>query len=126
MLRANLSFVVRSGTLFLGRNLDDGRAILLGVTTAGRDTRRSADVITDFDEGVDLLAFRAIDAREGRPGKQAFEFIDDADFDRAGQIRVTEAGGDTFVELNTRGRDGAEAMVRLEGSVALTEDSFFI
>ena len=44
---------------------------LFADTAETGDTRRGADAITDFDEGVDLLVLRAIDAREGRPGKQS-------------------------------------------------------
>ena len=87
---------------------------------------RTADRITDFVAGLDLLVLAGIDAREGRPGNQAFSFIGDQDFNRAGQVRVTEVGGDTIVELNTAGTDDAEAMIRLRGSIVLTEDSLVL
>jgi Ca2+-binding RTX toxin-like protein len=90
------------------------------------DTRRTADVITDFVDGLDLLALAGIDAREGRPGNQAFRFIDGDGFDRAGQARASEVGGDTLVALNTTGRGGAEAVIRLEDVVGLTEDSLIL
>jgi len=90
------------------------------------DRRGTADRITDFVADLDLLDLAGIDAREGRPGNQAFSFIEDAAFDRAGQARVTEAGGDTLVALNTTGRGGAEAVIRLEDVVGLTEDSFIL
>jgi Ca2+-binding RTX toxin-like protein len=87
---------------------------------------RTADRITDFVAGLDLLVLAGIDAREGRPGNQAFSFIGDQDFNRAGQVRVTEVGGNTIVELNTAGSDDAEAMIRLRGSIVLTEDSLVL
>ena len=41
----------------------------------------TADRITDFVADLDLLVLAGIDAREGRPGNQAFSFIDDDAFD---------------------------------------------
>jgi Ca2+-binding RTX toxin-like protein len=106
-----------------GRGAD---RFVLGDTDETGDTRRGADAIADFEEGLDTLVLARIDARRGLPGNQAFDFIGDDAFDRAGQARAFEAGGNTFVELNTRRRDGAEAVIRLEDLVGLTEDSLLL
>ena len=103
-----------------------GDRFLFGETGETGDTRRGADAITDFDDGVDLLVLRAIDARQGPGGNQTFSFIGDDAFDGAGQVRAFTAGGDTFVALNTAGRGGAEALIRLDGIVVLTEDSLVL
>ena len=89
-------------------------------------SRQTADQITDFVADLDLIDLAAIDARSGSPGNQTFAFVGDDAFDAAGQIRVTHAGGDTLVSLNTAGTGGAEAMIRLEGHVTLTEDFFVL
>ena len=63
----------------------------------------------------------------GRAGGQpSVQFIGDDAFDAAGQIRVTHLGGDTLVAFNTAGSGDAEAVIRLEGDVDLTADSFVL
>jgi Ca2+-binding RTX toxin-like protein len=101
------------------------RFVFNGIDDTG-DTRRTADQIADFVDGVDLLVLAGIDARAGQPGNQRFSFVGDDAFDGAGQVRVTLAGGDTFVALNTAGAGDAEAVIRLEGNVGLTEASFVL
>jgi len=135
-------FGENGGDTLLGRGGRDslvgglGRDVMTGGARADRfvfngtddtgDTRRTADRINDFVADVDFLVLARIDARTGRSGNQDFTFIGDDAFDAAGQVRVTEARGDTLVALNTTGAGDAEAVIRLQGGVALTEDSFMM
>ena len=90
------------------------------------DTADTADQITDFVVDLDLVVLAAIDARAGQAGNQAFTFVGDDTFDAAGQVRVTHAGGDTRVALNTSGAGGAELIIVLDGNVTLSDDSFVL
>ena len=90
------------------------------------DTADTADQITDFVVDLDLVVLAAIDARAGQAGNQAFTFVGDDTFDAAGQVRVTHAGGDTRVALNTSGAGGAESIIVLDGNVTLSDDSFVL
>jgi Ca2+-binding RTX toxin-like protein len=114
----------------LGRDLLTGGALadrfLFNLTDETGDTNATADRIVDFAVGLDLMVLSGIDARAGRAGNQAFSFVGEDAFDAAGQCRVTLAGGNTFVELNTRGADGAEAVIRLDGDIAVTEADFLL
>ena len=108
-----------------------GRDLLTGGAAADRfvfagvaetaDTGATADRISDFVANRDDIVLAAIDARAGQAGNQAFTFIGDDAFDAAGQVRVRQSGGDTFVSLNVRGQDGAEAVIRLDGEIPFTE-----
>jgi Ca2+-binding RTX toxin-like protein len=76
------------------------------------------DVIVDF-EGIggasgDRIDLATIDAKTGVSGNQAFAFIGTAAFTGAGQVRVTEAGGDTLVQANTGGSLSADLEVAVQ------------
>jgi Ca2+-binding RTX toxin-like protein len=103
----------------------EDRFVLSRVRETG-DTAATADLITDFAVGEDVLRLRAIDARPDEDGNQAFEFVGDDPFDAPGQVRVAHVRGDTFVSLNTVGEDGREALVRLEGELDLTDGDFLL
>jgi hypothetical protein len=50
----------------------------------------------------------------------AFSFIGGLGFSTAGQIRATQAGADTLIELNTLGAGGAEMALVLQNFTAAT------
>ena len=85
----------------------------LGLGDSGR-TRETRDVIEDFAKG-DRIDLAAIDARGGG-GDNDFAFRDTAAFTGAGQVRVAYEYGKTIVELNTKGRAGAEMTIELIGT----------
>lgn len=49
-----------------------------------------------------------------------------AAFTAEGQVRVTESGGDTLVEVNTTGADGAEMAFLLRGVTGMVEGDFIL
>jgi serralysin len=58
----------------------------------------SADVITDFEAGVDKINLYTIDARKGGYSNDSFRWIGDAAFTGAtGELRYEHSGADTLI-----------------------------
>lgn len=93
-----------------------------GATTA------TADTIADFVRGDDVIDLRAIDANANNAGSNdTFTFIGVAAFSNvAGQARVAQSGGNTFVELDVNGDSVADAMIRLNGLYTLNASDFVL
>lgn len=89
-------------------------------------TRALADAISDFRRGQDGIDLSAIDAKAGAAGNNKFAFIGAGAFSAEGQVRVAHAGGDTFVEMNIFGKNGAESIVKLDGNVGITAADFIL
>ena len=96
-----------------------------------RDVSR-ADVITDFQRGLDRIDLRQIDADTGRAGNNSFSFIGTADFSRAGQVsyeRIDRPGTQndfTHVLLDVDGDGRADGIIRLQGLHNLTANDFLL
>jgi Ca2+-binding RTX toxin-like protein len=85
------------------------------------------DVITDFTPQYgDIIDLHAIDANELAAGDQDFTFIGDANagFTAPGQVGFIQAGGDTFIVLNTDGDPVGDAVIRVAG--LLTPDASWL
>ena len=106
-----------AGNVLEGGDGDDrltgglGRDVLTGaadrdtfVFEAVRDSRAGSgiDRITDFDR-ADEIDLTDIDW-SGERGDQAFTFVDGR-LSEAGEVRIRQAGGDTFLEAGRRSRD---------------------
>lgn len=84
----------------------------------------SADVITDFSAG-DVIDLHLWDANIGKNGNQDFKFVDTADFHgKAGELRYFQTGGDTLVQGDTNGDGKADFVIRLTGTITLTDANF--
>ena len=82
----------------------------LGVTSS------TADLIKDFDRSDgDRIDLSGIDANEARSGNQAFTFVEDGGFTKAGQVRAFHAGGETRIILNTDSDKAFEGLIRVAG-----------
>ena len=113
-----------------------GRDLMVGGAGADRFDFRSAsdsgnsiataDRITDFAAGLDEIVLSFIDASAGTDGNQAFTFVGSAPFDAEGQVRVSHAGGNTFVSLNTTGAFVPEMVIRLNGVVPVTDGDLLL
>ena len=58
----------------------------------------SADVITDFEAGVDKINLYSIDARKGGYSNDSFRWIGESAFTGVtGELRYEQAGGDTLI-----------------------------
>lgn len=82
----------------------------------------SADTITDFEAGRDIIDLSGIDAitNNGAPN-DAFVFIGSAAFTNvAGQLRASTAAGVTTLEMDVNGNGTADAIIRLTNGVTLT------
>ncbi len=77
-------------------------------------TAASRDTITDFNDAVDRLDLKSIDAVAGG-ADNAFALIGNAAFTAAGQLRVFNDGVNTFVEVNTGGSVAADMQIQLSG-----------
>jgi Ca2+-binding RTX toxin-like protein len=84
------------------------------------------DLIQDFVHGHDKIVLASIDAKSGLPGNQAFGFIGGAGFSAAGQVRVTQSGGHTFVDVNTGGSLAPEMRIEFATLVTLTAGDFVL
>ncbi len=96
-----------------------------------RDVSR-ADVITDFQRGLDRIDLRQIDADTGRAGNNSFSFIGTGDLSRAGQVsyeRIDRPGTQndfTHVLLDVDGDGRADGIIRLQGLHNLTANDFLL
>ena len=85
------------------------------------------DTIHDFNHSQgDRISLAPIDAKTGKAGEQAFQFIGDDAFTHAGQVRAYEQNGVMWVEANTTGAGGAEMKIALEGVTSLTASDFIL
>ena len=76
----------------------------------------SMDIIMDFNlADQDKIDVHSIDANATLPGNQAFTFIEDDAFSAAGQIRYSNNGVDTFIELNTDNILVPDAVIQISG-----------
>lgn len=90
--------------------------------------RANADHITDFQHGIDHIDVFAIDANSGRSGNQAFKFIGDHNFSKAGQISShwDAAHNETVVSFNTDNDSAAEMKIVLDGHISLSSFDFIL
>ncbi len=88
------------------------------------DDLREADVIRDFQSGIDKLAFSAVDANADLAGMQSFTFIGTRAFSRAGEIRYVSRGGVVTIEMNINADADTEYTIVLEGLSSLSGADF--
>ena len=111
----------------LGRDILFGGAgadlfVFVGVTDS---TGTNRDLIKDFEDGLDRIDLRQIDAN-ATPGDQAFAFIGSGPFTAAGQVRVITTATTTRIEVSTDGDTDPEMLILLNGIHSLTEASFLL
>lgn len=88
------------------------------------DARR-IERITDFTQGEDRIVLSKIDADTTLAGNQAFTFIGTAAFSgTAGEMRYVQLNGGTRVLFDDDGDGVADAELRLDGTINLTEFDF--
>lgn len=77
----------------------------------------AADRITDYEIGIDRLAFGQIDADPIAPGDQAFAFVGNGVFSGGGvgSIRFQNSGGDLLVQVDVDGNGTADMEIVLQG-----------
>ena len=109
-------------TLTGGSGLDTFR---IGYFESG--TGATADRITDFASGSDIVDLSAWDANTGVGGDQAFSFIGGAAFSgSAGELRTFFDGVDTWVQGDINGDATADFDIRFDGSVTLAASDFVL
>ncbi len=111
----------------LGRDILFGGAgadlfVFVGVTDS---TGTNRDLIKDFEDGLDRIDLRQIDAN-ATPGDQAFAFIGSGPFTAAGQIRVTTTTTNTRIEVSIDADIEAEMLILLNGIHDLTATNFLL
>ena len=123
----------------------DGDDLLVGASGAdtstggaGADTFRlstqyesglgaSADRITDFTPGTDLIDLGFVDANTTAGGNQAFNFVGNAAFSStAGELRCFDDGTDTWVQADTNGDGMADFEIALTGVLTLASSDFVL
>lgn len=86
----------------------------------------NADRITDMEAGRDLIWLRNIDADLTRSGNQAFAFRGTDGFTDAGQLRLIQSRGDTFVQMDLDGDRRADMAIVIYDVVGLMVDDFIL
>ncbi len=87
----------------------------------------SADRITDFAPGTDLIDLGFVDADTNTAGNQAFSFVGNAAFSNtAGELRAFDDGTDTWVQADTNGDGMADFEIVLTGVVTLAASDFVL
>ncbi len=90
----------------------------------------AADLITDYEIGVDQLNFSLFDTDPVLAGIQGFTFVGDAAFTGGGsaQIRYTTSGADLLVQADVNGDGVADMEIILDGlgGGALTAGDFIL
>lgn len=83
-------------------------------------------LVTDFDQGHDMLDLSAIDAR-AKTGDQAFVFIGtDAFSGKPGELRYEISDGQTVIQLNMDKDADPEHVITLDGVFTLTGAEFIL
>ncbi len=92
-----------------------------------KTTHATADIITDFDQGLDeRIGLTGVDGNEGLGGVQSFKFIGTSAYSgTAGELRFVQESGNTFVEGNTDTDTVADFVIRLNGLYTLDVTDFF-
>jgi Ca2+-binding RTX toxin-like protein len=114
-----------------------GRDILSGGSGADTfifskvsDSKASAslrDVITDYQQGFDIIHLVNIDANGKAPGDGAFDFIGFDKFSGTrGELRQSIKNGDTLVSGDTNGDGKADFAILLKGYIALHDSDFVL
>ena len=122
----------RANALAGGQGADalEGRGgadrFVYGQTYESRPT--AADRILDFSHKQgDWIDLTAVDANDQVLGNQAFQFVGQAQFTGAGQIRFFQQGDDTVVEANTTDAAvGAEMRIVIDPLVTLQASDFVL
>lgn len=110
-----------SNDTMTGGNGADTFAFAFRVTSAPTPAQPLiSDFRGDLGDHVDLSR---IDALAGAPD-DAFVWRGSQAFDGAGQVRVTQQGGVTYLETNLTGADTSEARIAFTGSLTLLESCF--
>jgi Ca2+-binding RTX toxin-like protein len=90
-------------------------------------TRGGADVITDFIQAdAEKIRLDQIDANVSAGGNQVFNWIGDAAFTGAGQLRYVHAAGNTYIEGDTDGDGTADFVLALTGTIDLVAADFIL
>ncbi|HEX8442665.1 MAG TPA: M10 family metallopeptidase C-terminal domain-containing protein [Allosphingosinicella sp.] len=91
-----------------------GADIFVFDTANHTGTRSSADRITDFQSGLDLIDLSAIDANRKTAENDAFTFIGGANFSKkAGELRYSSTSSGTYVSGDTNGDGVADFEILL-------------
>lgn len=78
----------------------------------------SADVITDFEAGIDRINLYSVDARKGGYSNDSFRWIGDGAFTGlTGELRYEQAGGDTLILGDYDGDKVADFQIMLAGQL---------
>jgi Ca2+-binding RTX toxin-like protein len=106
---------------------DDDTFVFNRLTDTGT-TVATADQITDFAPGRDIIDLRAIDAiTTNAVADNAFAYIGTAAFSNvAGQLRWSTSSGVTTVEMDVNGDSLADGWIRLTNGVSLAAGDFVL
>ena len=107
---------------------DDGDFFGYYAITESGTAAGTRDIITDFEQSLDVIDIARIDARPGTIADDAFTFIGNDSFSAgtAGEVRYFFSKGKTIVELRVDDSGGADMRIELNGTFNLTADDFML
>lgn len=107
---------------------EDGDLFIFTTLSQSGASHDTSDLITDFTPGEDRIDLSALDAVRGNGNvDDAFTFIGAAAFGHvAGQLQVTQADDRTWVALDVDGNGVADAVIGLDGLLALSAEDFLL
>jgi Ca2+-binding RTX toxin-like protein len=83
------------------------------------------EVITDFQQGVDLIDLSRFDALDGTPGVQAFSFLGTAAHSGfGGTLRYVQTASQTIIYGDTSANGAGNFAIALQGRIDLTAADF--
>lgn len=95
---------------------------------ASESTVKVRDTVFDFNRAQgDKIDLKAIDANTKASSDQAFKFIGTDPFhNKAGELRYTKSGGDTFIHADTNGDGKADFSVKFDALINFTKGDFIL
>lgn len=104
-----------------------GEDVFVYESTAHSAKAKTADLITDFKPGEDLIDLSAIDSNANTAKNNAFRFRgEDLAPTKAGDLWVTVKAGQTTLFGDVDGDQNADFVIRLTGALDLTRDDFML
>lgn len=96
-------------------------------TSVADSARGAADRILNFNIAQDRINLSDIDADTIDSGNQYFSFLGTAAFTgAAGELRISQSGGTTYVQGDTDGDRTADLVIELAGTLTLSSANFYL
>ncbi|PYF09241.1 hemolysin type calcium-binding protein [Rhodobacter viridis] len=105
----------------------DASSDVFQFTAVADSASGAADRVLNFNIAQDRLDLSDVDADARDSGNQSFSFLGTAAFTgTAGELRVSQSGGMTYVQGDTDGDGTADLVIELAGTLTLSAGNFYL